>query len=381
MGLHLVQMENNIPPEVIQTVVNNIGDGVVACDMSGKFVFYNLAATELIGPDVSGDSPTNWTDSFGVFLPDKTTPFPVDQYPLLLGLKGIETNEVEQFLRNSARPEGVHISISGRPMRSASGQMLGSVAVMRDISKRKLIEETIISTNMLLADRNAELAAVNKELESFSYAVSHDLRTPLRSIIGFSSILLKKFSDKINPEGLDYLTRIKDSGEKLGQLIDGLLDLSRLTRESLNKQRISLSLLANSVAADLKNISPDRRVEFIIAEDVMAEADQRLMRSVIQNLMSNAWKFTATRPVAKIEFGVVEDRENKPTYFIKDNGVGFNEKYSEKLFVIFQRLHSNQEFEGNGIGLATVQRIISRHGGRIWAEGRLDEGATFYFTI
>ena len=366
---------------LIGTIINSIGDAVVACDPSGKFIIYNAVAEKILGPKNISEKPEKWSKDFGAFLPDKITPFPQEWHPLLRGLKGEETNDVEQFVKNSHKPEGVFISITGRPIRDESGAILGSVVVVRDISRRKKSEEDLVAANALLKEKNIELVAVNKELESFSYAVSHDLRTPLRSIIGFSDILIKKHSSQLSPEALDLQNRVKDSGHKLGQLIDGLLDLSRLTRENIRKESISLSDIARSVSQDLMNQAPDRQVHFKIPEGIKANGDERLLRSVMLNLMGNAWKFTSKKPKAEIEFGTTHAQDGTEVYFVKDNGAGFNDKYSNKLFTIFQRLHGVQEFEGNGIGLATVQRIISRHGGKIWAEGKPDQGATFFFTV
>jgi signal transduction histidine kinase len=358
----------------IELIVNSIGDAVVAVDGAGKMVFYNAAAEEVLGVKISVDEPDKWVGHFGVFCPDQITPFPSDKLPLLLAVKGESTDGIIQFIRNKNRPNGIFISINGRPILNKDSKIIGGVVVVRDVTVKMKIEEEIKIANI-------ELKAINKELESFSYAVSHDLRTPLRSIIGFSDILLKKFSSQINHEGLDYLNRIRDSGYKLGQLIDGLLDLSRLTRGELKLEKVDLSEIVKNVASDLKVQDSNRKIQFTIADSVVADADSRLLRSVIINLMSNACKFSSKKEESKVEFGTITKDPKKTTYFIKDNGVGFDEKYSNKLFNIFQRLHSVNEFEGNGIGLATVQRIIHKHGGSIWAEGRLNEGATFYFTL
>jgi len=366
--------------ERVQEVVDEIGEAVVACDLNGKITFYNSAATRLLGPDVSR-VPEKWASDFGAFSADRVTPFPLEEQPLLLGLKGKGTDGVEQFIRNTAKPFGLFVSISGRPVFDEKSQILGCVVVIRDISPQKRAEEDLKKSNTSLAEKNLKLQAINQELEAFSYAVSHDLRTPLRSIIGFSDILLKKFADNLVPEGLDYLIRIKDSGDRLGQLIDGLLVLSRLTRGDIRRDVINLSSIALSVIRDLKSEQPDRKVEFLLPDSVPVVADERLLRSVLQNLLSNAWKFTGKTSLAKIELGVSTSEVQRTVYFIKDNGVGFNEKYSDKLFNIFQSLHSRKDFDGNGIGLATVHRIIKRHGGSIWAKSKPNEGATFFFTL
>lgn len=367
--------------ESIQTIVSSIGDAMIACDLEGKIIFYNPAAIELLGPDLSDVTPQNLNNNWGIFNLDKVTLFPIDRYPLLLGLSGQETNDIEHFIRNKAKPDGVFVSITGRPVRGPNSEILGSVVAVKNISNRKKVEEEIRTVNASLFEKNIELLAANKELEAFSYAVSHDLRTPLRAIIGFSDILLRKFPNSLTDEGLDYLHRIKDSGEKLGQLIDGLLDLASLTKGETKKELVNLSLVAQNIADNFQIEDPHRKVIFDIKPNLMAQADKRLMLSVLQNLIGNAWKFTSKKAETKIEFGICSSPSLKTTYFVKDNGAGFNEKYSNKLFNIFQRLHSAKEYEGNGIGLATAERVIHRHGGTIWAEGKPNEGATFYFTL
>jgi light-regulated signal transduction histidine kinase (bacteriophytochrome) len=225
-----------------------------------------------------------------------------------------------------------------------------------------------------------ELEQANKELEAFSYSVSHDLRAPLRSIDGFSQALLEDYTDKLDETGKDYLHRVRTASQHMAQLIDDLLKLSRLTRAEMRYERVDLSALAQMVAAELKKMTPERAVNFIIAEGVAVNGDASLLRVALENLLNNAWKFTRKHPHATIEFGVSQ-QAGQPVYFVRDDGAGFDMAYVDKLFVPFQRLHESTEFEGTGIGLATVQRIIHRHGGSVWVEGEVGKGATFYFTL
>jgi signal transduction histidine kinase/putative methionine-R-sulfoxide reductase with GAF domain len=231
-----------------------------------------------------------------------------------------------------------------------------------------------------VAQRTAELGAVNKELEAFAYSVSHDLRSPLRSIDGFSQALLEDYGHLLDEMGQDYLHRVRAASQRMGQLIDDLLKLSRITRGEIHHQRVDLSALAQEVATELQRRDPEREVEFVIAPGLVTRADARLLRVVLENLFENAWKFTSKHARAKIELGVTRI-EGQTTYFVTDDGAGFDMSYADRLFGPFQRLHTAGEFQGDGIGLATVQRIISRHGGHIWAEGALEEGAVFYFTL
>jgi signal transduction histidine kinase len=231
-----------------------------------------------------------------------------------------------------------------------------------------------------VAERTAELSTVNKELEAFAYSVSHDLRAPLRSIDGFSQALLRDGAGELTATGQDYLRRVRAASQRMGQLIDDLLNLSRLMQTEMRHGAVDLSALAQAIATELQQHEPERQVEFEIAEGVVAHGDARLLRVVLENLLGNAWKFTSKHPSARIEFGVTQV-EDTPAYFVRDDGTGFDMACADKLFGAFQRLHDRSEFEGSGIGLATVQRIIHRHGGRTWAEGEVEQGATFYFTL
>jgi light-regulated signal transduction histidine kinase (bacteriophytochrome) len=225
-----------------------------------------------------------------------------------------------------------------------------------------------------------ELTIINKELESFGYSISHDLRAPLRAVNGFSQIIFNEYQDKLDEEGREYLQIIRSECNRMGDLINDLLDLSRQTRKELRREEVDLSAMAETIAMDLRQREPERQVDFIITRGIRAHGDRVLLQSVLQNLLENSWKFTSKHPKARIEFGIT-DHEGENTYFLRDDGAGFDMKYTDKLFGTFQRLHGMDEFPGNGIGLAIVQRIIRRHDGQIWAEGEVEKGATFYFTL
>jgi len=225
-----------------------------------------------------------------------------------------------------------------------------------------------------------ELEQANKELEAFSYSVSHDLRAPLRAIDGFSKALLEEYGEKLDEQACSYLDRVRIGTQKMSGLINDLLDLSRINRTALRKEPISLTELARGVVADLQNREPSRKVAIEIADGITACGDARLVTIVLVNLLGNSWKYTAKRPAPQIAFRQ-QNKGNETIFCVADNGAGFDMAYADKLFAPFQRLHQDSEFEGTGIGLATVQRIISRHGGRIWAEAAVDEGATFFFTL
>jgi signal transduction histidine kinase len=236
------------------------------------------------------------------------------------------------------------------------------------------------NTNRDLEETNRELEGANRELEAFSYSVSHDLRAPLRSIEGFSQILLEDHAQGLDEEARGYLGRVRGASRRMALLIDDLLDLSRVTRSSLTRQTVNLSVLAREIAAEIEKSQPDRRVRFVIADGLAVRGDARLLRVMLENLLGNAFKFTQKEKEATVEFGAVT-RNGGVAYYVRDNGVGFDEAYATKLFGAFQRLHGSEEFEGTGIGLATVQRIVQRHGGKVWAEGEVGKGASFFFTL
>ncbi len=230
-------------------------------------------------------------------------------------------------------------------------------------------------------DRTAELEAANRELEAFAYSVSHDLRSPLRGINGWSAALEEDCGDQLDPHGRAYLSRLRAESQRMGELIDGLLQLSRIGRQPMKAEAVDLAEVARKIATRLEEQNPDRRIEFAIGQQgTVVSGDPRLLEIALTNLLENAVKFTGPREVARIEFGC-EPEGSQPVYYVRDNGVGFDMEYVGTLFGAFQRLHRASEFPGTGIGLATVQRVIRRHGGRVWAEAKMGEGAVFRFTI
>jgi PAS domain S-box-containing protein len=357
-----------------EAIIDSMSDAVIYTDSQRRIRLVNRAMTAMFGytqEELNGKSCN--------LLYDDKRDF--ERMGELLYRPLLGNNRLSYEVRYRCKDGATFLGESrSSQIRDAKGSSIGYIGIHRDITERRKAEEKLAKLNEDLNRQNAKLAALNKELEAFSFAVSHDLRAPLRHIEGFIRILAEDHAEKLDETGRDHIRRVQAGAEKMKNLIDALLRLSRLTRGELNLSKVYLSTLGKTLANEITKTRPERRVEFVIAEDISAMGDHNMLRVLIDNLIGNAWKFTEKRSDARIEFGATRV-DGKDVYFVKDNGAGFDMKFSEKMFMPFQRLHSESEFPGLGIGLSIVQRIVQRHGGRIWAEGEVGKGAAFYFTL
>jgi PAS domain S-box-containing protein len=350
----------------LAAIVDSSADAIIGKTLDGIITSWNEGAHRMFG--YTSDEVVG--ESVSVLIP----PGHEAEEPEILG-KLRRGERVEQFDTIRRRKDGreIPVSLTSSPVSDSSGRLIGASKIVRDITERKRAEEALAHARDL-----AE--AASRELEAFSYSVAHDLRAPLRGMNGFAHVLLNTYRDKLDAEGQDWLQEILLNAKKMGELIDGLLSLARVTRSELKRDRVELSAVAREATARLTASEPHRTVSVRVQEDLYAVADARLVRAMMDNLLGNAWKFTSRVPSACIEFGAIE-KDGAAAFFVRDNGAGFDMAFASKLFAPFQRLHTAEEFPGTGIGLATVQRIVHRHGGRIWAEGSVDGGASFYFTF
>jgi PAS domain S-box-containing protein len=363
--------------ERFQTLARVSPVGIFQTDTAGQCLYVNQRWCTIAGQDAEQAMGDGWANAL----------HPLDRERVFTEWQAsAENNTPFQSEYRFKKSDGTFAWVYGQAtaVHDEQGELTGYVGTITDINERKQAEQELLDYKLHLEDkveqRTDELKQINRELEAFSYSVSHDLRAPLRGIDGFSQALMEDYADKLDATASDYLNRIRASTQRMGNLIDDLLMLSRTTRGDMKFDETDLSVLVNSVIEELRHAEPERQVEVKISQGVRAMGDRRLLFSVFQNLLGNAWKFTRTQEHPVIEFAC-ELQGDYITCHIKDNGAGFNMKYADKLFGVFQRLHAEKEYQGTGVGLAIVQRIIHRHGGKVWAEAKEGKGASFFFTL
>jgi PAS domain S-box-containing protein len=362
--------------ELLSAVIEGTSDAIYAKDTEGRYVIFNRGAAQITGK--SAAQVLGNADSLLFTGAEAEAIRELESEILSTG----ETRNLEQELTNG-RGEKIVVQSTKGPLRGQNGAIIGVFGISRDVTENRRVEDEIRLLNeeldLRVTERTARLETAIKEQESFSYSVSHDLRAPLRHINSYSALLAEECAACLTPEALSYLERIRFASRSMGKLIDDLLELSRIGRSKLMKSRVDLGALAGAIFFRMREAEPERRVELVVAADLVAQGDPILLQQALENLLDNAWKYSRQRESARIEVGTVR-LKGKEVFFVRDNGAGFDMAYRDKLFGAFQRLHG-AEFEGTGIGLATVKRIVERHGGEVWAEGAVDAGATIYFTI
>jgi PAS domain S-box-containing protein len=352
---------------VLAAIVNSSDDAIIGKTTDGIITTFNPAAERMYGyaaAEIIGQPITD------LCPPDRVA----EIQEILKKISGGERVPYHETTRQRKDGTVFPVSVSISPVRDDRRGLLGASSIARDISERYRIQAE-------LRLRTSDLECAYRDLETFSYSVSHDLRAPLRALDGLSSALLEDCGDSLSDAGVGYAKRIRAASERMTQLIDDLLNLARVSRAKIRPETIDLGAEVAEIAAELQRQGPDRHVRFTIQQPALAMADLTLIRTVLQNLLENAWKFTSGRDDAAIEFGMTPDGASGNRLYLRDNGAGFDTAHAGKLFKAFERLHSAVQFPGTGVGLASVRQIVARHGGRTWADGKPGAGATFYFTL
>ncbi|MGE5505155.1 MAG: sensor histidine kinase [Actinomycetota bacterium] len=358
-------------------IVDIAADAIISTDAGQRIVLFNQGAERIFGwraDEVLGKP-------LAILLPEDARSGHA-RHVIMFGSQDTGARQMgERGQIRGRRKDGTIFPAEASISRIEVDGRTTYTAILRDVTLQREYEAAIERLNADLKHRAALLETANRELEAFSYSVSHDLRAPLRSIDGFSQVLIEDYADTLPPDGRSVLDRVRSATQRMGQLIDDILNLSRLTRGEVRRQPVDLSAMARQIADELAKAEPGRQVSVDIADGIEAHADPHLIYAALSNLLGNAWKYTSRHSTAAIAFGATDLPDGRRAFFVKDDGAGFDMAYVHKLFGAFQRLHGMNDYPGTGIGLATVQRIVHKHGGEVWAEGAIERGATFTFTL
>ena len=365
-----IEISHNLPESgLFAAIVNSSDDAIVGKTVDGVIASWNPAAVRIYGYQAE--------EVVGQPMSILCPPDRAGEIKEILDKIGRGERVVHhETVRRRKDGSAVHVSVTVSPIRDEDGKLVGASSIARDITEQRQVRAAAE-----IGRRADDLERANGSLETFTYSVAHDLRAPLRALAGFSAALLEDCGDDLGEAGRGYAERIQATSQQMSILIDDLLQLSRVARAEMHLQEVNLGAEVARIAEDLQRDRPDRHVQFAIQRPVQVLADRSLIRTVLENLVGNAWKFTSRQDEALIEFGTVPAGESGVCCYVRDNGAGFDTAYAAKLFTPFERLHTAGEFPGTGVGLTSVKQIVERHGGRVWAEGAVDAGATFYFTI
>ncbi len=357
---------------ILESILASMSEGVVVADETGKFLVFNPAAERMVGIGKINADPGQWPKGYGVFHPNTTTPYPFNELPLVRAIQGEECDEVELYIRNPKVPEGVLISVSGRPVRDEQGTLKKGVIVFHDITERKRAEEVLKRTA-------AELARSNTELEQFAYVASHDLQEPLRMVASFTTLLERRYKGKLDADADEFIAHAVNGAKRMQVLINDLLRYSRVTTQERPIQPADSAAALNRALANLKIAMEETGTQVTRDSLPGINADPTQLTRLFQNLISNAIKFRRSEP-PRIHVSAWQEQQ-KWIFSVRDNGIGIAPEHADRIFLIFQRLHTRSEYAGTGIGLAICKKIVERHGGEIWVESQPGKGSVFSFTI
>ncbi len=369
--------------DLMKTILASMGEGIAVADLDEHFVLFNPAAQAITGRTPTQEGSTAWSKHFGVFKPDRTTPFPVDELALKVALRGESVDDQEQFLRNEQSPDGRYVSVSARPLRKPDGEVRGGLVVFRDITERKKLEQRLLAFNAELErrveERTQELARSVAQLQQFAYVASHDLQEPLRMVTSYLQLIDRRYRDKLDDTAREFINYAVDGATRMKQLIVDLLEYSRVESRAGKFTKVDLAKLLMDVTRVLEPVIKETGAQITFGELPEIVADATQLRQLFQNLVANSLKFRG-EDAPRVEIAAERDGEGWQ-FSVRDNGIGLDPEHGERIFEMFQRLHSRDAYPGTGIGLAICKKIVERHGGRIWVESAPGVGATFYFTV